>query len=116
MSNETRFLTVYEFVDTIILPFYGTTQAGIHSLNWSARWWAHPEVVSRLSALWMRYESLRQQEPATCMEQFLRSHADYHMDRLMGERSALRDCRREDYPTVPLPTSPIETHVEEILK
>lgn len=105
---ELQFPSVYEFVDRIILPFYGTSQARLSQVNWSARWWAHPEVIARLEGLWMRYEMLRIQEPGTYMETFLRVHADYHMRYLMGETSVLQDCRREDTPTLPLPTSDVE--------
>lgn len=108
---DLRFPTMYEFVDEIILPYYGTSSARVSSVNWSKKWWAHPEVVARLEALWLRFEALRQEEPATFMETFFRVHADYHMRHLMGESSVLQDCRRDDTHTVPLATSPVEnTH------
>lgn len=112
--TDLRFPSMYEFVDTIILPYYGVSSARVTSTNWSARWWAHPEVVARLEALWLRYEILRQEEPATFMETFFRGHADYHLRYLLGESSVLQDCRREDTPTVPLPTSPVEITYSEV--
>lgn len=112
--TDLRFPTMYEFVDQIILPYYGVSSARINSTNWSARWWAHSEVVARLEALWLRFETLRQEEPATYMESFFRLHADYHMRWLMGESCVLQDCRREDTPTMPLPTSPVETTYSEV--
>ena len=69
--------------------------------------------MARLEALWLRFESLRQDEPATYMETFFRVHADYHMRVLMGENSVMQDCRREDTPTISLPTSPVENEKQE---
>lgn len=106
-ASETQYLSVYEFTDQLLAPLYGATEARIRSVNWSARWWAHPEAVARLDALWRRYEMLRVEEPATYMETFLRVHADYHMRQIMSETGAFADCRREDVPTVALPTTPM---------
>ena len=108
-----KYASVYEFVDEIILPYYGASAARIKAVNWSDRWWAHPEVMARLEGLWLRFESLRQDEPATYMETFFRVHADYHMRVLMGENSVMQDCRREDTPTINLPTSPVENEEQE---
>ena len=110
---EMKYASVYEFVDAVILPYYGVSAARIKSVNWSDRWWAHSEVVARLEGLWLRFESLRQDEPATYMETFFRVHADYHMRVLMGENSVMQDCRREDTPTISLPTSPVENEEQE---
>ena len=93
---EPQFPSVYEFVDCLILP------------KWSAHWWAHPEAVARLDSLWRRYEFLRVDEPATFLETFLRNHADYHMRQLMADSSVFADCRREDTPTIPLPSAPMK--------
>jgi len=112
--SELKYPSMYEFVDDIILPYYGAASTRIRSMNWGSRWWSHPEVIARLEALWLRFESVRQEEPATFMETFFRVHADYHMRHLMGESSVLQDCRREDMPTLPLPTSPIEEKLSEV--
>ena len=32
---------------------------------------------------------------------------------LMGENSVMQDCRREDTPTINLPTSPVENEEQE---
>ena len=111
MNADVRFPTLYEFVDQIILPYYGTSAARASQVNWSPTWWKHPEVIARLESLWLRYESLLIEEPATAMETFLRVHADYHMRHLMGETSVLQDCRREDTPTIPLANAPIDTTI-----
>lgn len=99
------FSNVYEFVDKLILPLYGLPKT--LKPNWSDKWWAHPEAVIRLEALWLRFEALRREEPVTFMETFLRIHADYHMDRLMYPQGVFSQCRKEDVPASPLPSSPI---------
>ncbi|KAB1922013.1 DUF4913 domain-containing protein [Corynebacterium matruchotii] len=105
---EPQFPSVYEFVDCLILPMYGSAGSRIRSVKWSAHWWAHPEAVARLDSLWRRYEFLRVDEPATFLETFLRNHADYHMRQLMADSSVFADCRREDTPTIPLPSAPMK--------
>lgn len=104
---ETQFLDVYQFFDQLIAPLYGVTDARLQSTNWAKTWWAHPDVVLRLDSMWRRYEQLRIAEPATFLETFLRVHGDYHMRWLMREDGVLADCRREDMPTLPLPSAPI---------
>lgn len=106
---ETQFQSVYEFVDRLLAPLYATTDIRISEVNWARRWWAHPEVVARLDGLWRRYEQLRTDEPATFMETFLRGHADYHMRQIMKPGGVFEDSKREDTPSVPLPTDPIPT-------
>ncbi|WP_091463859.1 DUF4913 domain-containing protein [Micromonospora inyonensis] len=32
-------------------------------VNWCPRWWAHPEAISRLYALWRAWETLRVSDP-----------------------------------------------------
>lgn len=106
---ESQFLSVYEFVDQIITPMYATSATRANRANWAKRWWAHPEAVARLDALWRRYEQLRMDEPGTFFESFLRGHADYHMRYLMKDDGVFADCRNEDTPSVPLASEPIPT-------
>jgi hypothetical protein len=47
-------------------------------LVWCASWWAHPEAVARLTALWRAWEALRL-EPATGMSNWWTLHFDPHM-------------------------------------
>lgn len=110
---ETQFLDVYQFVDELIAPLYGVTEARINETRWAKTWWAHADVVLRLDSLWRRYEQLRISEPATFLETFLRSHADYHMRYLMRYDGVMADCRRQDMPTLPLPVDPIPEGGEE---
>ena len=112
MSTETQFSSVYEFVDNFLVVMYPTTQVRADDVRWTSRWWAHPEAVMRLTALWMRYEQLRQAEPATYIETFLRGHGDYHMARLMAPEGVFDDCRRMDMPSLPLKSDPVNGEKE----
>ncbi|AKK07391.1 hypothetical protein CMUST_15510 (plasmid) [Corynebacterium mustelae] len=101
-----RFASLFDFVDQFILPMYGTTQMHQGSVNWSPKWWAHPEAIARLDGLWRTFEKLRIDAPATHVELFLRLHGDYHMRYLMQPDGVFSQCRKEDVPTVPLPSQP----------
>jgi len=62
---------------------------------WCASWWAHPEAVLRLYALWRAWEALRL-EPATGMSSnWWTLHPDLHMRLLLdGERRPFASCTR----------------------
>lgn len=51
--------------------------------TWCAQWWAHPEAVSRLEALWRAWETLRL-DPAFGISQWWRDHADPHLSVLLS--------------------------------
>lgn len=104
---EPQFASVFEFVDDWLLKVYPYTQARERSVKWTPFWWSHPEAVLRLTGLWQRFENLRVSEPATYLETFLRVHADYHMRFLMADEGIFDDSRREDTPSIPLPSAPI---------
>ncbi|AGG66196.1 DUF4913 domain-containing protein [Corynebacterium callunae] len=104
---EPQFASVFEFVDDWLLHVYPYTQARERDVKWTPFWWSHPEAVLRLTSLWQRFENLRVAEPATYLETFLRVHADYHMRVLMADEGVFDDSRREDTPSIPLPSAPI---------
>ena len=96
---------VFMFVDRFIRPMYEVSVARVSQVSWSEKWWNHDSVLIRMKALWRRFEQLRLDEPDTYMETFLRVHADYHMDRLLDNPpSVLIDSKKEDSPSVPLPS------------
>ncbi|MDY3128148.1 MAG: DUF4913 domain-containing protein [Corynebacterium sp.] len=109
---ETHFATVYEFVDEFLVHMYPYPESRRSAVRWTGKWWAHPEAVARLSALWYRFEQLKKDEPATYLETFLRVHADYHMSVLMKEGGPF-DAARYDEKSIPLPSDPISTTHEE---
>ncbi|MGO3084463.1 DUF4913 domain-containing protein [Ancrocorticia populi] len=102
-TPEPQFASVVEFVDNFIRPMYATTASKQDQANWSPRWYTHSEAVARLDALWRCYEEKRRANPNGFLEEFLRVNADYHMRQLMSADGVFAQCRRDDYPSVPLP-------------
>jgi len=112
-SHEFKFQTVYEFVDQFILVTYATPPSRTLSVNWAPQWWSHPEAMLRLHTLWMSYETMRKDAPATFLEPFLRLSCDYHMRYLMQEGGVFAACKKQDFDSVPLRTTPIREEHEE---
>lgn len=102
-----KYSSVVEFVDEFLVVMYPFTADRAKTVRWTPQWWRHPEAVMRIAALWNRYEELRVKEPATFMETFLRVHADYHMRQLMAPEGVFDSCKREDQPSIPLPSAPM---------
>ena len=103
---EQKYKTVAQFVDGEIRPAYPTTVGQLDQLNWSRRWYKHPEVVARLGALWVTFERLRREDKDGFYEKFLRVHADYHMRQIMADDGVFARCSRTDTKSVPLPVEP----------
>lgn len=100
---EPHFKSVADFVDMFIRPMYATTLNQQDKANWSRRWYAHPEAVARLDALWRCYEHKRRKSPNNFLEEFLRVNCDHHMKYLMAEGGVFSQCRTDDYESVALP-------------
>lgn len=78
--------------------------AGLH---WCPRWWAHPEALSRLYALWRAWETLRIADPATGMSIWWRDHLDPHLAVLTSETGPFARCRTDRHTDPnPLPAEP----------
>lgn len=105
---ETHFASVYDFVNDFLVQMYPYAPSRERDVRWTARWWAYPEAVARLSALWYRFEQLKKAEPATYLETFLRVHADYHMRVLMTEGGVFDSVRRTGEASIPLPSDPLD--------
>lgn len=81
-------------------------------LHWCPRWWAHPEAITRLYALWRAWETLRISDPATGMSVWWRDHLDPHLGALTSEYGPFSRCRPDKHvdPT-PLPVEPAPPEV-----
>ncbi|WP_169846785.1 DUF4913 domain-containing protein [Rhodococcus marinonascens] len=55
-----------------------------HGLAWDPRWWRHPEVVARLTALWWAFEDARvsADDPSAMSNWWIR-HCDPHLKLLL---------------------------------
>lgn len=79
----------YPDVEAFVTAWLSTTYRRVvdgPARTWCPRWWAHPEAVSRLEALWRAWEHLRL-DPALGMSLWWREHADVHMPVLMSEEA-----------------------------
>lgn len=82
-------------------------------VNWCPRWWAHPEAISRLYALWRAWETLRVSDPQTGMSIWWRDHLDPHLAALTAEYGPFNRCNPTKH-TEPRPL-PVEPAPPEVL-
>ncbi|NNJ62387.1 MAG: DUF4913 domain-containing protein [Dactylosporangium sp.] len=76
-------------------------------LVWCDQWWAHPEAINRLGALWLAWETLRVSDPAMGMSIWWRDHLDPHLGALCAEDGPFARCRPGRHtPPQPLPVEP----------
>ncbi|MGC4853769.1 DUF4913 domain-containing protein [Micromonospora sp. DT4] len=76
-------------------------------INWCPRWWAHPEAISRLYALWRAWETLRVSDPQTGMSIWWRDHLDPHLAALAAEYGPFSRCGPDKHTEPrPLPVEP----------
>ncbi|MCF4006130.1 DUF4913 domain-containing protein [Corynebacterium uropygiale] len=104
MINDPYFPDVYSFVEDFLLGLYPTTLADQKQVNWNKWWYKHEFAIARLTALWMRYEQLRVEDPQAHLETFLRVHADYHMKWLMTDGEFFSRTKRTNQDACPLPS------------
>jgi hypothetical protein len=66
--------------------------AGAGTLTWCPAWWAHPEVIARLEALWRAWEVCRDTDGEAPSRWFWQ-HCDPHLAILMDARvGPMSDC------------------------
>ncbi|WP_017972363.1 DUF4913 domain-containing protein [Actinopolyspora halophila] len=104
-QQQPLYPSVEEWVNGWLAPMIrrplGTTAA------WCPHWWAHPEAVARLEALWRCWEAARLDGPMAMSTWWLQ-HADPHLALLTDpDRSPFASCHdghRDEL--APLPTEP----------
>lgn len=100
---EPVFTAVEDWVDGYFRPMFRRPLGG--EFRWCRRWWAHPEAVSRLTALWRSWEVFRL-EPATGISDWYRDHLDHHLTVLLGPRGPFFQCSPDsghlDHPQFPV--------------
>ena len=90
--TQPRYSSVEDFVAEYLALVTEVRTGG--PIVWCASWWAHPEAVLRLSALWRAWEALRL-EPATGMSNWWTLHFDPHMRVLLdADRGPFASCAR----------------------
>lgn len=87
------FRNVEEFVRERFCPVFTRTLGGEY--RWCGQWWLHAEAVSRLTALWRAWETLRL-EPALGIADWYQ-HVDHHLPILMGPRGPFYQCTEDEH-------------------
>ncbi|MFD7685934.1 DUF4913 domain-containing protein [Streptomyces sp. NPDC059781] len=104
------FPSLPEFVEDFMAPVLHLPVYGETPLAWCPSWWAHPEALARLTAMWRSFEYLRG-DVTLGMSTWWRDHVDPHMrvlrDPLTGPFAA---CQRAgthiDQPSLPTEAPP----------
>ena len=98
------FATATEWVEQFLVSIYTRPTPGQY--RWCPLWWAHPEAVIRLEALWRSWEVARLGGPAS-MSLWHRDHLDHHLPILMGQAGPFAACNLTRHiDNTPLPTTP----------
>src|SRR5260370_404619 len=100
------FESVEDWIDSYFLPMFRRPLGGQY--RWCARWWAHAEAVSRLTALWRAWEALRP-APATGIRDWCRAHLAYHLPILLGPDGPFCQCDGSGHQELrPFPAVPVD--------
>ena len=88
------YANVEDWVLDYFVPMFRRTLGG--EFRWCANWWEHAEAISRLSALWHAWESLRLQ-PGTGMSNWYAQPLDHHLPVLLGARGPFYQCGEDSH-------------------
>ena len=95
--------TVEAFVTEYLAPIIRRPTAG---RCWCPSWWAHPEAVWRLTALWNAWEALTVDHDTGASSWWLH-HLDPHLRVLFDRAGPFAGCRGSHTDTLqPLPVTP----------
>jgi Domain of unknown function (DUF4913) len=90
---EPVFDNVEEWLTERFVPMYRRPLGG--EFRWCAQWFLHAEAISRLTALWRSWETLRL-EPAVGMAEWYQ-HLDHHLQIIMGARGPFYQCTETNH-------------------
>lgn len=114
--------TVYPHVGAFVTDYLAVvverriSQGAVSGAYWCAQWWAHPEALSRLYAIWRAWETLRVSDPATGMSTWWRDHLDPHLNALTADGGPFCRCSPDrHYDPTPLSTTPVPAEVLAVL-
>ena len=83
-----------DFVDEHLIPLIQRPLGG--QFRWCAQWWRHAEAISRLTAIWHAWESLRRQ-PGTGIGLWYRDHLDHQLPLLLGPHGPFFQCSESEH-------------------
>jgi hypothetical protein len=90
---EPLFPTVQDWVHGFLAPTI--VRRSSQDFLWCPRWWAHAEVVSRLTGLWITWEQARTGDPADINTWWLQ-HLDPHLAAITTQGGPLDGCSQHD--------------------
>ena len=79
------------------------------TVRWCPQWWAHPEAVIRLTALWRTWESARASDEDAAMADWLRTYFDAINPVLLSTDGPFHSCtldRHAEPRPLPVTTPP----------
>ncbi|SEF78332.1 protein of unknown function [Thermomonospora echinospora] len=91
---EPFFPDVITWVTHHFVPVYRRTLGG--EFRWCAQWWRHAEAISRLTALWHSWETMRLQ-PGIGISLWYRDHLDHQLPVLLGPRGPFYQCNETEH-------------------
>jgi len=87
------FPTVQEWVEGFLAPTI--VRLASNDFVWCPRWWAHAEVLSRLTGLWITWEQARAGSPADINTWWLQQ-LDPHLAVITAHGGPLNGCTQHD--------------------
>ena len=85
------YASVEDFVAGFLVSVYARpVDAQLSGFRWCPRWWEHAEAVSRLEALWVAFEVLRQDPLGAAI--WWRDYADPTMRALCDSAGTFKQC------------------------
>ena len=105
-AAKRAYSTPEEFVDKFLAAAIRRRLGGSHT--WCKKWWAHPEALLHINALWDSWEHYRREGDALATSTWLLQHLGPHLNVLLSKDSGpFAACRPDRHTeTDPLPTSP----------
>lgn len=93
------FEPLYPDVEAWVEAVYTTTFPRQGRARWCARWWAHPEAVLRLTALWQSWELARVQ-PGSGFADWLTRYLDPIHAQLISDEGPFSACTKDRHTDV----------------
>ncbi|MGW9588627.1 DUF4913 domain-containing protein [Microbacterium sp. NPDC055455] len=107
--SPTRYGDVYEFFDEYVAVMWPANNES----RWCAQWWKHPDVVRRLTVMWMSFEARVREKPATGEDEWLRLVGDVHMRILTDKnRGPFASCHHAHRPGQRVRTEQMPEQIE----